>query len=233
VKASVLIIEDDSTISELISLYLAKDGVTCAVEEQAEKALETMHGKRFDLIVLDLNLPGMDGFEFLQKLRRTDTVPVIIVSARQTDEDKILGLGLGADDFVSKPFSPRELVARVRSQLRRAGYTSPMAQPIDTVSFGPFNLDFEERRLIRDGEEVPLSRMEFELLVRLVRSPRISIGAEELYTAVWGTKYGDLSTVAVHVRRLRCKIEEHPSSPRWIMTVHGFGYRFDPEGGAR
>jgi len=232
-RANVLIIEDDTAISELVSLYLAKDGVTAVAVETAQEGLERIMSAPPDLVVLDVNLPGMDGFEFLQALRRVSTVPVIIVSARETDEDKILGLGLGADDFVSKPFSPRELVARVRSQLRRAGYAASGAPAPETVAFGPYSLDLEGRRLLKAGEELPLSRMEFELLAHLVARPRVSIGAEELYAAVWGAKFGDLSTVAGHVRRLRRKLEDDPSSPRWIVTVHGFGYRFDPEGGAR
>jgi len=233
VKANVLIIEDDAAISELVSLYLAKDGVTAVAVETAEAGLDRVRAGGVDLVVLDVNLPGMDGFEFLQTLRGFDTLPVIIVSARETDEDKILGLGLGADDFVSKPFSPRELVARVRSQLRRAGYAAAGTPAQESVAFGPFSLDLEGRRLLKNGVELPLSRMEFELLAHLAVRPRVSIGAEELYAAVWGAKFGDLSTVAGHVRRLRRKLEEDPSSPRWIVTVHGFGYRFDPEGGAQ
>lgn len=234
-RAKVLIVEDDQAISELVALYLSKDGVTALAVESAEGAQEAMRGQSFDLVILDVNLPGMDGFEYLQSLRRVSTIPVIIVSARESDEDKILGLGIGADDFVSKPFSPRELVARVRSQLRRAGYSvnSSMAPPREApVTFGPFRLDREERRLSREGSEIALSRKEFELLSYLAERPRVSVGAEDLYAAVWGAKFGDLSTVAGHVRRLRMKLEEDPSSPRWIVTVHGFGYRFEPEGGS-
>lgn len=230
-RANVLIVEDDSAIADLVSLYLSRDGVSCSVAESAESALPLLRDGRFDLIVLDVNLPGMDGFEFLQGLRKTSIVPVIIVSARESDEDRILGLGLGADDFVGKPFSPRELVARVRSQLRRSGYSSSPSARGEETRFGPFSLDPGERRLTRDGADVVLSRMEFELLAHLAARPRVPVGAEELYAAVWGAKFGDLSTVAGHVRRLRKKIEDDPSRPRWIVTVHGFGYRFDPDGG--
>lgn len=243
-KANVLIVEDDQAISELVALYLSKDGVTALAVESAEAALDAMRDQAFDLVILDVNLPGMDGFEYLQSLRRVSNVPVIIVSARESDEDKILGLGLGADDFVSKPFSPRELVARVRSQLRRAGYgagngltgSGPGAgaplHRLAPIEFGPFRLELEERRLTRENAEIALSRKEFELLSYLAARPRISVGAEDLYTAVWGAKFGDLSTVAGHVRRLRMKLEDDASSPRWIVTVHGFGYRFEPEGGS-
>lgn len=232
-KATVLIVEDDQEISELIALYLAKDGVSASATDTAEAGLAMVKSDPVDLVVLDLNLPGMDGFEFLQALRRDSKVPVIIVSARESDEDKILGLGLGADDFVSKPFSPRELVARVRSQLRRAGYAAsatPISERSAAITFGPFTLDIDERRLTRNGAEIPLSRMEYELLAHLAGKPWVSLGAEELYAAVWGTKYGDISTVAGHVRRLRVKLEEDPSNPRWIVTVHGFGYRFEGDG---
>ena len=144
---------------------------------------------------------------------------MIIVSARESDEDKILGLDLGADDFVSKPFSPKVLAARVHAQLRRAAYG-------DRVAFGPYVLDVAGRLLERGGERVPLSRREFELFAFLVSNEGKTYGPEELYKSVWGLEHGDLSTVAVHVQRIRRKIEEEGLPPRWLVTVPGAGYRF-------
>lgn len=232
-NARVLIVEDDRAIADIIFLYLTKDGIAAERRESAEDALDFFHREGADLVVLDLNLPGMDGFEFLGELRKTSTVPVIIVSAREADEDKVLGLGLGADDFVTKPFSPRVLAARVRAQLRRSLYAGaagvgPDGAAAQSIAFGPFVLLIDERRLERDGRRVPLSRKEFELLSFLASHRRAAFTPEELYREVWGSDYGDLSTVAGHVRRLRLKLEEDPSSPLWIRTVHGFGYSFDP-----
>jgi DNA-binding response OmpR family regulator len=236
-KARVLIVEDDSAIADIIALYLSKDGITTEITDTAESGIRRTAEERFDLVVLDINLPGMDGFEFLQTLRRSSTLPVIIVSARETDEDKILGLGIGADDFVTKPFSPRVLAARVRAQLRRVGYHmneghEDPAKP-ETVGFGPYTLHLEECYLDRNGRGIALSRKEFELLSYLVLGAPATFRPEELYKKVWGSEFGDLSTVAVHIRRLRLKIEDDPTAPRWILTNHGFGYRFDPTGGKK
>ncbi len=235
-NARVLIVEDDRDIADIISLYLSKDGLSIELRDNAEDALALLADEPMDLVILDLNLPGMDGFDFLSSLRRTNNLPVIIVSARESDEDKVLGLGLGADDFVTKPFSPRVLSARVRAQLRRAGASlsdsaiiSKEADP-PRLSFGPYTLLFDERRLERSGERVHLSRKELELLSFLARHPRTPFSPEELYSQVWGSDFGDLSTVAGHVRRIRLKIEGDPSHPAWIKTVHGFGYSFDSEG---
>lgn len=230
-RSRVLIVEDDGAIADLIALYLWNDGLTTESVDTAEAATARLGMTRFDLIVLDINLPGMDGFEFLQKLRRTSTMPVIIVSAREADEDKVLGLGLGADDFVSKPFSPRVLAARVRAQLRRAGYDADMVPPPSSaVVFGPYTLRLDERYLEKSGRRVSLSRKEFELLAYLIDKAPAASTPDDIYRDVWGSEYGDVTTVAVHVRRLRLKLEADPTEPRWIVTEHGFGYRFDRTG---
>jgi two-component system response regulator RegX3 len=231
-RAHVLIVEDDKAISELISLYLRKDGLSMDVVDTAEAALDVFGRAEFDLVILDINLPGMDGFEFLQKFRIISTIPIIIVSARAADEDKLLGLGMGADDFITKPFSPRELAARVRSQLRRVGYDSA-GKKIDEIGFGPFSIIRSERRLEREGKTIPLRPKEFDLLMFLASHPRVPFRPEDLYQNVWGPNFGDISTVGGHIRRLRKKIESNPSAPCWIQTVHGFGYRFDPDGGTQ
>ncbi len=221
--ARILVVEDDREIAELMAAYLARDGAIVALALSSEEAEAQIAILPPDLVLLDLGLPGADGLEFLRRFREKSLSPVIIVSARESDEDKVAGLGLGADDFVSKPFSPRVLVARVYAQLRRASYASP--EP-ERLSFGPFVLDFGGRLLEREGERVPLSKREFELIAFLARNEGRSFSADELYRSVWGLEHGDLSTVAVHVQRVRRKMETGPQAQRFIQTVPGSGYRF-------
>ncbi len=228
----VLLVEDDLAIAELIVAYLSRDGHRVVHAASAEAALATMD-ELPDLVLLDLGLPGMDGLEFLRAFRGACLAPVIIVSARESDEDKLEGLGLGADDFITKPFSPRVLAARVAALLRRVEYESRFrdgesrdAGSPPTLAFGPFVLDPGAGILSRDGQRIALSRREFGLLSYLVLHAGRSFGAAELHREVWGLEHGDLSTIAVHVQRLRRKIEDDASSPRWVQTVPGAGYRF-------
>jgi DNA-binding response OmpR family regulator len=239
-EGAVLIVEDDREIAELVAAYLAREGLRSVIVGSAEEAILECAAGMPDLLLLDLGLPGVDGLELLRHFREGSTAPVIIVSARESDEDKVAGLGLGADDFVSKPFSPKVLAARVKAQLRRAAYPRPGeanaaagagASAPGRSSFGPYLLDFEARILEREGERVPLSRREFELLAFLVSNEGRTYGPEELYRQVWGLEHGDLSTVAVHVQRIRRKIEEEGLPPRWLVTVPGAGYRFFRGGG--
>jgi two-component system response regulator RegX3 len=227
--ASVLVVEDDRAIAELVATYLERDGERVRIAGSAAEALALRSVEPPDLVILDLGLPDADGLEFLRTLRTESLVPVIIVSARESDEDKVQGFGLGADDFVSKPFSPRVLAARVRAQLRRAAYAGPGGPTLERIAFGPFVLDFAGRLLSRSGERVALSRKEFELLSYLVKNAGRSFSPEELYKEVWRLDHGDLSTVAVHIQRIRRKIEDVPSSPIWVQTVPGAGYRFVAE----
>ena len=215
-KARVLIIEDEQEIGDLIALYLQKEGIDCVLVETAEDGLKHLESAGSELVVLDLNLPGMDGFEALGKIRKLTRIPVIIVSARKSDEDKILGLGLGADDFVTKPFSPKVLVARIRANLRR------MSELENTLDIEGYLLKFR-------GTRVPIPPREFDLLVYLITNAGTTLTPEDIYRAVWGNKYGDVSTVAVHIQRLRKRIEGSSANPRFIQTVHGFGYRFNEE----
>ena len=225
---AVLVVEDDREIAELVAAYLSRDGAAAVLASSAEEAEESCARREPDLVLLDLGLPGADGLEFLRSFRARSVAPVIIVSARESDEDKVQGLGLGADDFVSKPFSPRVLAARARALLRRVAYDAPggSASGRGRRSFGPYVLDFDARLLERQGERVPLSRREYELLAFLVRQEGRTFSPAELYSEVWGLEHGDLSTVAVHVQRVRRKIEDDPSSPRWLRTVSGAGYLF-------
>lgn len=223
-KGQVIIIEDERELGELIRLYLRRDGIEAALCPSAEEGLALFRGEGADLVVLDINLPGMDGFEFLQAFRRESAVPVIIVSAREADEDIVMGLGVGADEFVTKPFAPRVLVARVRAMLRRSRTLKPK-----TLSFGPFTLDPEGYALTREGRRVILSTKEFEVLRHLARHPGQAMTPDRIYEDVWGPVYGDLTAVAVYIRRIRRKIEEDPRNPRYIQTIHGYGYRFNPD----
>ncbi len=227
-QARVLIVEDVREMAELIRLYLEREGMTCRTAESAEEAACLMNGSPFDLIVLDLNLPGMDGFQFLQRVRRESSVPVLIVSARNSDEDVVLGLGIGADEFVTKPFSPKALTARVRAILRRAYDMRGGDRRL--LRFGPYTLDVEGYLLRRGSQRVPLSARELEVLSYLARNPGKALSPESIYRAVWKNEYGDLTAIAVYVQRLRRKIEADPSRPQFIETVHGKGYRFNPRG---
>jgi DNA-binding response OmpR family regulator len=226
----ILIVEDDAEIADLILAYLKKEGADAEIASSAEEAQIQSTLKPPDLVILDLGLPGADGLEFLRVFRQNNLSPVIIVSARESDEDKIRGLGLGADDFVNKPFSPRVLVARVKAQLRRFAL---QAGERESLRFGEFWLDSKGRVLERAGRTVSLSRREFDILEYLAFRPWQSFKADELHRAVWGAEFGDLSTVAVHIQRIRKKIEDDPSKPRWIRTVPGAGYRFTPDGDAK
>jgi DNA-binding response OmpR family regulator len=226
VQAKILIIEDVKEMADLIRMYLQKEGMEAAICETGEDGLAEFAREHYDLVVLDINLPGIDGFEFLQRLRKGSAVPVMIVSARDADEDMILGLGIGADEFVTKPFSPKVLVARARAILRRA--TDLKASP-NSIKFGPYVLDIDGYLLKKGGEKVPLSSKEFEVLSYLATHPGKAMTPETIYSEVWKNQYGDITAVAVYIQRLRKKIEEDPTSPVFIETVHGMGYRFNAE----
>ncbi len=226
-RAKVLIIEDEREIGELIAVYLKKEGIETVLVETGEEGLEAIERGNFDLVVLDINLPGIDGFEFLQIIRKKRDLPVVIVSARDTDEDMVLGLGIGADDFVTKPFSPKVLAARVRAHLRR--FFNSHKNIKNVLHFGPFALDIDGSILDKKGERIDLPPKEFEVLRLLVENPGKAMTPEKIYDHVWGRQYGNLATVAIHIQRLRKKIEDDPAKPYYIETIRGFGYRFNPE----
>jgi DNA-binding response OmpR family regulator len=226
VLGSVLIVEDIPEMSELMRTYIELEGLAAEETGSAEEAENILGAKAFDLIILDLNLPGMDGFEFLQRLRRSSTVPVIIVSARDEDEDVVSALGIGADEYLTKPFSPRTLAARARALIRRnKGYARQEDSKLER--FGPFVLDLDSGTLQKDGKRVLLSAKEFAVLVYLIGAKGKPRGPEDIFEAVWDRKYGDITAVGVYIQRIRRKIEIDPSSPRYILTERGFGYRFE------
>ncbi|WBB58365.1 response regulator transcription factor [Streptomyces sp. WMMC500] len=222
--ARVLVVDDDPTVAEVVAGYLDRAGYAVDRAADGPQALAAAETARPDLVVLDLMLPGMDGLEVCAKLRDTGPVPVIMLTARGDEDDRILGLELGADDYVTKPFSPRELVLRVESVLRRSRVAAPAG---GGLSGAGLTVDPAARRAAKNGAELALTLREFDLLAHFLRHPGRVFGREELMREVWGWEFGDLSTVTVHVRRLRGKVEDDPARPRLITTVWGVGYRFD------
>ncbi|MDI3402242.1 response regulator transcription factor [Streptomyces cavernicola] len=220
----VLVVDDDPTVAEVVAGYLDRAGYAVDRAADGPTALTLAAARRPDLVVLDLMLPGMDGLEACRRLRAHGPVPVVMLTARGDEDDRILGLEVGADDYVTKPFSPRELVLRVASVLRRAR-PAEGARPLSAAGL---TVDPAARRATKDGAELALTLREFDLLVHFLRHPGRAHSREELMHEVWGWEFGDLSTVTVHVRRLRGKVEEDPARPRLIRTVWGVGYRFEP-----
>ncbi|MFE9384132.1 response regulator transcription factor [Streptomyces sp. NPDC007025] len=229
----VLVVDDDPTVAEVITGYLQRAGYAVDRAETGPDALERAAARWPDLVVLDLMLPGMDGLEVCRQLRGRGPVPVIMLTALGDEGDRVLGLEVGADDYVTKPFSPRELVLRVESVLRRSRRAEEAPRPASVLRAGGLAVDPLARRACRDGTELSLTVREFDLLAHLLRHPARAFSREELMREVWGWAFGDLSTVTVHVRRLRAKIEDDPAQPRLIQTVWGVGYRFDPVAGAQ
>lgn len=224
----VLVIEDDPTVGEVVARYLTREGYSVVVSADGRSGLRDALESPPDLVVLDLMLPGLSGVEVLGELRRTTPVPVIMLTALSREVDRVSGLELGADDYVAKPFSPRELTARVKAVLRRAtGMIESQAGP-PVVTAGDLELDASTHQVSRKGQPIELTAREFNLLAHFMRNPMRVFRREELLEQVWGFSYGDTSTVTVHVSRLREKVEADPGSPSYIRTVRGFGYRFVP-----
>ncbi len=224
----ILVVDDDPTVAEVVLAYLRREGLTGVHAEDGPSALATAAQMEPDLVVLDLMLPGIDGLEVCRRLRaQWPDLPVVMLTALGQEDDRVLGLEVGADDYVTKPFSARELVLRIRSVLRRSS-----AEPADDASAsladGTLSLDLTAHRAWLDGEELNLTGREFDLLAHLMAHPGRAFRRDELMREVWGWDYGDQSTVTVHVRRLREKIEPDPSTPARLVTVWGVGYRYDP-----
>ncbi|HET7822870.1 MAG TPA: response regulator transcription factor [Ornithinibacter sp.] len=224
--ARVLVVDDDHTVREVVVSYLraARHDVDEAVD--GERALAAMRDHPADLVVLDLMLPGIDGLEVCRRLRAAGDVPVIMLTALGEETDRVVGLEQGADDYVTKPFSPRELVLRVESVLRRAGEgrDEPARTP---VTDGDLVVDPVRHVVTRAGRELALTAREFDLLLHLVTHPGVAFSRDQLLADVWGWSFGDQSTVTVHVRRLREKVEQDPTRPTRLRTVWGVGYRWE------
>jgi DNA-binding response OmpR family regulator len=225
-RGSILVVDDEPTITDVVSRYLERAGYSTRIAGDGADALRLAGESRPDLVVLDLMMPGMDGLEVMRRLREHERVSVILLTAKGEHSDRIIGLRLGADDYVVKPFSPAELVARVDAVLRRVDDSAVLEEPI---AFDDLELNPLARRVTVRGEVAQLTVREYDLLLHFMRHPGQVFSRDQLMDAVWQYSfYTDTSTVTVHVRRLRAKIEEDPSSPRWLQTVWGVGYRFQP-----
>jgi two-component system, OmpR family, response regulator RegX3 len=223
----ILIVEDEESFSDPLSYLLGKEGFEVEVVDNGLDAITEFDRNGADLVLLDLQLPGQSGTEVCRQLRQRSTVPVIMLTAKDTEIDKVVGLELGADDYVTKPYSSRELVARVRAVLRRQGEPEELIS--STVHAGPVRMDIERHVVSVDGEPVSLPLKEFELLEMLLRNSGRVLTRGQLIDRVWGSDYvGDTKTLDVHVKRLRSKIEPDPSLPRYLVTVRGLGYKFEP-----
>jgi DNA-binding response OmpR family regulator len=228
-EKTILVVDDEPSIREVVTLYLQRAGYRVLVASDGEAALKALERHSPDLVVLDLMLPQVDGLEITRQMRATGDTPIIMLTARREETDRILGLEMGADDYVVKPFSPRELVSRVKAVLRRAGGASSAGDNGQVLSFGDLRIDPQTRLVEVMGEERALTATEFDLLWALARHPRQVLNRDQLLDLVWGfNEYVDPSTVTVHVRRLREKIETDPSHPRHVLTVWGVGYKFEP-----
>jgi DNA-binding response OmpR family regulator len=221
---SVLVVDDEPMVRDVVARYLVEAGFTVETLGDGDAAIRHLRQQTPDLVVLDIMLPGRSGIEVLRETRRLSDVPVILLTARADEADRIGGLETGADDYVVKPFSPKELVARVRSVLRRA------APGGDLLSHGELTIDPVAREVHVSGDPIALTRREFDLLHHLAARPRQVFSRADLLRAVWDSSpdFQDPSTVTVHVRRLRQKLEHDPEEPRWIITAWGVGYRFEP-----
>jgi len=226
--SKILIIEDEVAIADLEKDYLELSGFEVVIENAGDSGLERALNEKFDLVVLDLMLPGMDGFEVCKKIREEKDIPILMVSAKKDDIDKIRGLGLGADDYMTKPFSPSELVARVKAHMARYDrLVSSNQKTNDIVEIRGIKIDKTARRVYIDGEEKAFTTKEFDLLTFLAENPNHVYTKEELFREIWDMdSIGDIATVTVHIKKIREKIEFDTANPQYIETIWGVGYRF-------
>ncbi len=223
-KATVLVVDDDPAIVELMRDFLETAGYQVETARTASEAMQVVQRRSVDCLLLDVMMPGQSGFDLCRHLRETSEVPILFLSAREGDADKIRGLGLGADDYIVKSATPSEVVMRVRAVLRR--YQHGVSAPTAVLDFGRLVLDVRAHEVRVDGKPVPFAAREFELLQLLAEHPRQVFTHEQLFERFWG-EYGDRHTVAVHIGRIRQKIEDDPANPTCIVTVWGVGYRFE------
>jgi DNA-binding response OmpR family regulator len=223
----ILVVDDDRTVGDVVARYLQRDGHDVAVVADGLAALRQAVSSSPDLVILDLMLPGLSGLEVFRRLREIGPLPVIMLTARTGEGDRVAGLELGADDYVTKPFSPRELVLRVGAVLRRAAATLT-SEGAEILTDGLLEINTAAHQATLDDQVLSLTAREYDLLVFLLRNSRIAFTREQLFERVWGWSFGDVSTVTVHVRRLREKLEDDPAQPCRLVTVWGVGYRYEP-----
>ena len=222
----ILIVEDELDLANIIKDYLEKELYEVEICTEGDKAIEIFDKFKPSLVILDLMLPGMNGYEICQNIRKKSTIPILILSAKFDEFDKVKGLNLGADDYITKPFRPRELLARVNAHLRRSQVFNK--ENLEIIDIENIRIYTKEYKVEKDGRDLDLSRTEFELLVFLSKNPRQVFSREQLYERIWGfDSYGDLNTVTVTINRLRQKIEDNPKNPKYILTVWGVGYKFE------
>ncbi|HEX6988137.1 MAG TPA: response regulator [Bacillota bacterium] len=223
----ILVVDDERPIADILKFNLEREGYQVLLAYDGETAVDLALRELPDVVVLDIMLPGVDGFEACRRIRQRSAVPIIMLTAKETENDKVQGLDVGADDYMTKPFSPRELVARVRAILRRSQGSMSRAGNSDCIYHGDLTIDLANHRIFRGDGELDLTPREFELLAHLARNPGKVYSREVLLAEVWGYTYpGDIRTVDVTVRRLREKIEDDPSDPRFLLTKRGVGYYF-------
>ena len=218
----VLVVDDEPGIVEILTAYLQRDGFEVVAAGDGIQALETARQIRPDLVVLDLTLPGLDGYEVFRELRRDGDMPVIMLTAKTEDTDKLVGLGLGADDYVTKPFNPQEVVARAKAVLRRTA-AAPERRILRAAGL---ECDLDARVAAKHGRQLELTALEFDLLATFLARPGMVFTREQLLERCWGTRYGEARVVDVHIANLRKKIEDHPAPPQHLLTVRGVGYKF-------
>lgn len=228
-RKKILVVEDEKNIAELERDYLEANGYEVEIAFDGKSGLDRALESDFDLVILDVMLPGIDGFEVCRQIRKSKECPVLMVSAKKDEIDKIRGLGLGADDYITKPFSPSELVARVTAHISRyERLTSKGEEPVNyVINIGNLSIDKNSRRVFINDEEVSLTNKEFDLLVFLASNPNVVFSKDTIFDKIWGLDaIGETSTVTVHINRIREKIEDDSSNPQYIETVWGAGYRF-------
>ncbi len=231
-QINILVVDDEQEIADLVEIYLVSDGYKVFKASSAAEGLEILDREQIHLVLLDIMMPGMDGLEMCQKIRETNNIPIIILSAKSTDLDKIMGLGTGADDYVTKPFNPLELTARVKSQLRRYTQLNPNSSTQESskneISIRGLVINRDNHRVTIDGEEIKLTPIEFDILYLLASNPGRVFSTDEIFEKVWNEKvYEANNTVMVHIRRLRGKMKEDTREDKIITTVWGVGYKIE------
>ncbi|WP_339282250.1 response regulator transcription factor [Oceanobacillus sp. FSL K6-3682] len=222
----ILIVEDDLSVSEMIKDYLEKEGYEVTAAFEGEEGMQKFQNDAFDLIILDIMMPKLNGIEVMKQVRRDSSVPILIVSAKDTDVEKVLGLELGADDYIAKPFAMIELSARVKSALRRATSYSEAKKEVNVIHYKALTVDINNYSVQKNGKEIKLTSKEFDILKLFLKHPNNVFTKAQIYTTVWNNDYfGDENVINVHIRRLREKIEDNPAEPDYIRTIWGIGYK--------